>query len=588
MYTYSKEICLISNGQSSPNDKLSRLKAWRPPFVASLNHPELIEYVGVPKTEVARWVGISSAVASICQAIMAVPWGTLSDHVGRKPVILFGLTCTMIISIMLGMSQTLAMVILSRSLFGLMNGNVGILRTMVAEIVPQRELQPRAFSLMPLVWTIGSIFGPAFGGALARPAEKHPELFGGIDYFKRYPFALPNIASACFFLVGITTGFLFLEETLQAKRDSYDPGLALGKALTRPFGSCGRSKVNDSDEERTALLSDTKTRGHHKTTPKSRPSWSQIFTPQTSLILLSYTLMSGLGMSFDSIFPVFLHYPVQNLRDNPDVQLPFKFASGFGVGKYLSSYPSSSLHCGFGSAYSIIYRHDCKNLEHSHPSNQFSTFSRPDAPQIGIFYTIIGIIGMVIQFTMFPPVAKRYGVLKCFKVSAVILPTVFFVAPFTALAPGNIRVPLVLLVMLIKLGAVVFGIPCCTILLTNSASSMSVLGTLNGVGTSFSALGRAAGPALIGASFSWGIKQGYVIFPWWLLGTIGYLSIVPAFWIVEQDGPYREQKVEETEVEEVEQPQHQTEEVPAELRPEDAVSREMPTRGYGSTSAKRT
>ncbi|KAF7719892.1 Uncharacterized protein PECH_000957 [Penicillium ucsense] len=504
--------------------------------------PELIEYVGVPKTEVAKWVGISSAVASICQAIMAVPWGTLSDHVGRKPVILFGLTCTMIISIMLGMSQTLAMVIISRSLFGLMNGNVGILRTMVAEIVPQRELQPRAFSLMPLVWTIGSIFGPAFGGALARPAEKHPGLFGGIDYFKRYPFALPNIASACFFLVGITTGFLFLEETLEAKRGSYDPGLALGKALTRPFGSCRRSKVNDSDEERTALLSDTKTRGHQKTTPKSRPSWSQIFTPQTSLILLSYTLMSGLGMSFDSIFPVFLHYPVQNLRDNPDVQLPFKFASGFGV----------------------------------------------DAPQIGIFYTIIGIIGMVIQFTMFPPVAKRYGVLKCFKVSAVILPTVFFVAPFTALAPKNIRVPLVLLVMLIKLGAVVFGIPCCTILLTNSASSMSVLGTLNGVGTSFSALGRAAGPALIGASFSWGIKQGYVIFPWWLLGAIGYLSIIPAFWIVEQDGPYREQKVEETEVEEVEQPQHQTEEVPAELRPEDAVSREMPTRGYGSISAKRT
>ncbi len=268
---------------------------------------------------------------------MAVPWGTLSDYVGRKPIILSGLTCTMLLSIMLGMSRTLTMVLISRALVGLMNGNVGILRTMVAEIVPQRELQPRAFSLMPLVWTIGSIFGPAFGGALARPAEKHPDLFGGIEFLRQYPFALPNLASACFFVVGIVTGFLFLEETLESKRDRYDPGLVLGKALTRPCMSARQRQAESKglDEERTALLSGG-TRASKKTRkPVIRPSWSQIFTPQSKLILLSYTLMSGLGMAFDSVFPVFLHYPVQDLRNNPNVQLPFKFASGFGVGQFL-------------------------------------------------------------------------------------------------------------------------------------------------------------------------------------------------------------------------------------------------------------
>lgn len=269
---------------------------------------------------------------------MAVPWGTLSDYVGRKPIILSGLTCTMLISIMLGMSRTLTMVLISRALVGLMNGNVGILRTMVAEIVPQRELQPRAFSLMPLVWTIGSIFGPAFGGALARPAEKHPDLFGGIEFLRRYPFALPNLASACFFVVGILTGFLFLEETLESKRDRYDPGLVLGKALTRRCMSARQRQAESKgeDEERTALLSGG-TRASKKKTKKPviRPRWSQILTPQSKLILLSYTLMSGLGMAFDSVFPVFLHYPVQDLHNNPNVQLPFKFASGFGVGQFL-------------------------------------------------------------------------------------------------------------------------------------------------------------------------------------------------------------------------------------------------------------
>lgn len=260
---------------------------------------------------------------------MAVPWGTLSDYVGRKPIIISGLTCTMLLSIMLGMSQTLGMVLASRAMIGLMNGNVGIIRTMVAEIVPERELQPRAFSIMPLIWTIGSIFGPAFGGSLARPAEKHPALFGNSVFLRRFPFALPNLAAACFFIVGILTGILFLKETLETKKDRYDPGLALGRALTRPCTSRRKqpAELKDADEERTALLPQ-----QQQKKPVVRPRWSQVFTPQSNLVLVAYTLMSGLMMAFDSVFPVFLHWPVQQLHNNPDVKLPFKFTSGFGIG----------------------------------------------------------------------------------------------------------------------------------------------------------------------------------------------------------------------------------------------------------------
>ncbi|KAJ5713810.1 glutamate carboxypeptidase [Penicillium malachiteum] len=449
---------------------------------------------------------------------MAVPWGTLSDIIGRKPVIISGLFCTMILSIVLGMSSSLTMVLVTRALIGLMNGNVGIIRTMVAEIVPERELQPRAFSIMPLVWTIGSIFGPAFGGALARPADKHPGLFGGSEFLKRYPFALPNIASACFFIVGITNGFLFLQETLESKKNQRDYGLELGQALTRPCTSRqkGNADSKSLDEERATLLPrDTKKK---PTKPKTRPSWSQIFTPQSCLVLTSYTLCSGLGMAFDAVFPVFLNYPVQDFENNPDVELPFKFASGFGVGK-----------------------------RYIHHTQIFYIINiSTDSQTIGMYYTIIGVLGMVIQFLAFPPIAKYLGILRCFKAAAISMPVIFFLTPFTALVPEPFRLPAVLLIMLAKLTATCFGIPCCTILLTNSASSMSVLGTLNGVGTSVSALGRAAGPAVIGAAFSYGIKRGYVIIPWWLLSALALVSIAPAFWIVEQDGPHRDQ-VEEVE-----------------------------------------
>ncbi len=81
---------------------------------------------------------------------------------------------------------------------------------MVAEMVPEKELQPRAFSIMPLVWTIGSIFGPSFGGFFAKPAEHLPALFGNSTFFKKFPFALPNFVASVLFVIGISTGILFL------------------------------------------------------------------------------------------------------------------------------------------------------------------------------------------------------------------------------------------------------------------------------------------------------------------------------------------------------------------------------------------
>lgn len=163
---------------------------------------------------------------------MGIPWGRFSDQYGRKPTILLGLTSTMITSLLLGFSVNLPMAIIARALAGAGNGNVGIIRTTVAEMVPFKELQPRAFSLMPLVWNTGTIFGPLIGGILANPYNvgprknvEHPNIL------QRFPYALPNIVSAVFFLVGIATGILFLHETLETVRGRQDYGLVVGRKL---------------------------------------------------------------------------------------------------------------------------------------------------------------------------------------------------------------------------------------------------------------------------------------------------------------------------------------------------------------------
>lgn len=393
----------------------------------------MIESVGVAKDEVAKWVGITSAVVAGCQCIMGVPWGTASDYVGRKPVILLGLTFTMIFSLMFGFSHTLTSLIVARAFQGLMNGNVGIIRTMVAEMVPEKELQPRAFSVMPLVWTIGSIFGPAFGGALANPAEKHPKIFGNSEFLKKYPFALPNIASAILFVIGITTGFLFMkvslgefnhgcnsrltrpQETLETRKDKRDYGLILGQALTSGCTrSCHRRRSSHpvkrlDDDETTALLAGDEeldeedfyqeTRVQQPTSPRKkqggkakRPSWGQVLTPQSILVLIAYAMLAMHSMAFDSLFPVFLHYHPQDLEGNPDVELPFKFAGGFGVGMFGSasiiSLPVADdfyrLPDNWYSVHSYwSYRHVCAV---PHLSNHCKAIRRPELSESYLAY----------------------------------------------------------------------------------------------------------------------------------------------------------------------------------------------------------
>lgn len=90
--------------------------------------------------------------------------------------------------------------------------------------------------------------------------------------------------------------------------------------------------------------------------------------------------------------------------------------------------------------------------------------------------------------------------------------------------------------MLVKGFCGIFAFPCSTILLTNSAATLSVLGTLNGVATSISAIGRAAGPALAGLTFTAGVDIGYVVISWWTLAAVAVIGAVPVFALVEMEG----------------------------------------------------
>jgi len=189
--------------------------------------------------------------------------------------------------------------------------------------------------------------------------------------------------------------------------------------------------------------------------------------------------------------PVFLNYPEQ-VPDEHNTKLPFKFSGGFGL----------------------------------------------TSDKIGTIFTIYGVACGLIQFLVFPPLCSHFGVLRCYRAAAIVFPIVYVVTPYTALIQSPpARYAVFLAILLVKGFVVIIGFPCMTIMLTNSAPSLRVLGTLNGFATAFSGLGRAIGPALTGITFTWGVQRGYVIAGWWLLAVIGAIGAVPPWFMEEGDGP---------------------------------------------------
>lgn len=152
-------------------------------------------------------------------------------------------------------------------------------------------------------------------------------------------------------------------------------------------------------------------------------------------------------------------------------------------------------------------------------------------------FTFFAISSTLFQFLLFPPLARNLGVLNCLRTAFLIYPVVFFVTPFVSLIPNHTAKQIVMIGLLVIRGlAGTFAFPTSTIMLTNSAASLQVLGTINGVATSVSAIGRASGPAIGGGLFTWGVKRGYIIVPFWTLTVISLISSIPTWWLVEGAG----------------------------------------------------
>ena len=95
-----------------------------------------------------RWVGIVLAAYTLGQFLFTPILGSLSDKIGRRPILLFGLVANTVFLIMFGLASALWMALLVRFLAGAGNGNIAVTKAYIGDISTSEQLPARMLSLI--------------------------------------------------------------------------------------------------------------------------------------------------------------------------------------------------------------------------------------------------------------------------------------------------------------------------------------------------------------------------------------------------------------------------------------------------------
>ena len=161
------------------------------PFLTYLVQ-DLAEGEGVVR--IGLWVGFLMTSYSAAQFLFSPFWGSLSDRIGRRPVLMIGLVGNTVFFTAFGFSTTLLFALCMRFLAGVFNGNIAVARAYIGDVSTPRQLATR-MGLIGAAFGLGFTIGPFIGGEFSNPAERWGLFVGTV--FDTFPYLLPcAIASA--------------------------------------------------------------------------------------------------------------------------------------------------------------------------------------------------------------------------------------------------------------------------------------------------------------------------------------------------------------------------------------------------------
>ncbi|KAI4223476.1 MAG: hypothetical protein LQ349_007422 [Xanthoria aureola] len=449
------------------------------------------------KSNASFFAGIFISAFALSESLTGIFWGSFSDRIGRKPVLLFGCAGTMLSMLIVGFSTNFWIALTGRIVGGLLNGNIGVIQTMVGELVTKPEHEPRAYAVMPFVWSIGTIIGPAIGGLTARPAVSMPDLFSSTGIFGKFPFLLPNLICSALLLVSICLGYFFLIEThpdMQpwSTEEEYQnttaetPLMATAGATadagvdlrTESYGTF--NAVDIQEEKQWKVNSD----GSPRAPSITGVAGQSIFTRRIVMLIIALGLFTYHSMTYDHLLPIFFQDKRRSHHHTASSGL-FDVPGGLGL----------------------------------------------TTQAVGVIMSINGLIALFIQAVVFPLFAAWLGVWKTLILVTVLHPVEYFIVPYLADLPSHALYTGIWVCLTVRNFTSILAYPVLLILLKEASPSPNVLGKINGLAASAGAACRTIAPPIAGLLYGIGARQGFTGLAWWGSGFVAILGAIQVFWV---------------------------------------------------------
>lgn len=127
---------------------------------AEMNSTSILDYVLMQYTGVLIFLSSRHAIHDngstivftilLLLALCVLHWGRLSDRIGRRPVLLIGLTGLAASMLSFGFAKSFSAIVFSRLIAGVLNGNVGVAKTIVSLFINILVYQLKLMS--PRLW----------------------------------------------------------------------------------------------------------------------------------------------------------------------------------------------------------------------------------------------------------------------------------------------------------------------------------------------------------------------------------------------------------------------------------------------------
>ena len=281
-----RQLLLLAFLSLSEQTALNSIGPYLPQMVASMP--------GVPDGENGLYVGSLASAFALAQLSTNFLWGYASDLVGRKPVLLAGTLALMMCFCLFGLCRTYWQMVVVHVLMGLLNGNAACVPTVLGEVT-DRSNQGKAFTYLPIIYSLGSITGPALGGILVGKEGT------------RFRYLWPNVLGAAMLGVSFVVVAIWFKETLEDSGPSpWKPAwlkrlLSSRRSEQQPLldspTPSNSSLAPDDDED-----DDEDDNGDEREVTKP---WKDLLNRTTIILLATYLVFQLSNISFNTLYPIF-------------------------------------------------------------------------------------------------------------------------------------------------------------------------------------------------------------------------------------------------------------------------------------------